>query len=616
MPPVMTRPDGWFGSWLWDYYRSDASRLSNGDSQYLPLTDGKRNPLRDRLVLTFSRDFERVLPSIPNPRATQAPSALEYVYCAVASPSERALEMLSLWRQLKRHGVDHLIAKQHAEIWSPGVGTGMVPFFPNPHASPAIPGGDQALADYIKQVKALGYRYALYTDYVLTTPVEAQWSEDDVARSADGSWIRNWYQAFQLTPLQSWKRAEHYAPLIAQMGNDASYCDQHTSGPPWNRTDYDARKPQAGMFRPVIYACAGVFAAERRAYSGPVYSEGNHHWMLAGLCDGNYAQFSPDDCPAYKYPLLVDFDVRKIHGLEMDLGMGWQQAYGLEGDFDPTGAAIDRLIMATLAFGHAGLLYAPGNISGNSANPTDPLGDRKRVALRTYFMTQQAQVRYLMQPVARIEYHDGERFVDTAEAISSGAVEQSRVHVAYRTGLQVWANGGFEGSWEIDIGSDKVVLPPSGYAVYQRGQLLEHSSLVNGHRGDLAVTPEYVFADARGQETQLGPLRLSGGAVVKPGRGRDHGGSTPTVGPGAALCGRHPPHSVAGASTLGTHASAVPARQQQGRSLTHGVDNRFVEPSTSAWLTSIWAVPGSCRSGMNTSPDTRRSCATFSRTCV
>jgi hypothetical protein len=52
-------------------------------------------------------------------------------------------------------------------------------------------------------------------------------------------------------------------------------------------------------------------------------------------------------------------------------------------------------------------------------------------------------------------------------------------------------------------------------------------------------------------------------------KGRETGqqGSTLEAGPGAAVSGRHPPRSVAGASTLGTHASAVPGRQQQGRLL-------------------------------------------------
>ena len=512
--PVMAGPNGWLGSWLWDYYRSDASRLSNTDSQYLPLTDGRRNPLRDRLVLTFARQLAPVLPNIPNPAATEAPRALAEVYFATAGPSETSLEALGLWRQLKRYGVDHLIAKQHAGIWSPDSGTGMVPFFQNPHASPAIPGGDAALAEYIRQVKALGYRYALYTDYVLTTPVEAQWSEDVVSRRSDGSWARGWYQAFALTPLESWRRAGRFAPLIARLGNDASYCDQHTSGPAWNRTDYDARKPLAGKFRPVIDAYAAVFAAERRAYRGPVYSEGNDHWMMAGLCDGSYAQFHPPGQPACQTPMLVDFDLLKMHPLEMDLGMGWQAAYGLPGGFDPTGAANDRLLAATIAFGHAGLLYAPWNAPSVRPGP-DPLGDTKRIALRTYFMTQQAQQRYLMQPVAKIEYWDEQGPMSAAEAVTSGAIKLSRVHVVYRNELEVWVNGGFESDWTIDP-ENALVLPPSGYAVFQPGGLNIYSGVMDGQRADSAQSPEYIYADARGHETWLGPLKLSGAAVLKP----------------------------------------------------------------------------------------------------
>jgi hypothetical protein len=260
-----------------------------------------------------------------------------------------------------------------------------------------------------------------------------------------------------------------------------------------------------------------VFEAERRAYTGPIFSEGDHHWMMAGLCDGSYAQFHPDDRPAYKAPMLVDFDLRKVHPLEMDLGMGWQQAYGLPGGFDPTGANNDRLLAATLAFGHAGLLYAPWN-APSSPFGANPLGAYRDVTLRTYFMTQQAQKRYLMQPVARIEYHDGRGYLDAAGAIASGAIERSRVHVVYRNGLEVWVNGGFEENWEVDTGAGRFVLPPSGYAVWQKGQMIEYSALIDGHRADFAATREYVYADARGRATQLGPLRLSGAAVLKPDR--------------------------------------------------------------------------------------------------
>jgi hypothetical protein len=199
----------------------------------------------------------------------------------------------------------------------------------------------------------------------------------------------------------------------------------------------------------------------------------------------------------------------------MDLGMGWQEAYGLPGGFDPTGAANDRLLAATLAFGHAGLLYAPWN-APPTIDPANPMGDRKEVLLRTYFMTQQAQSRYLMRSVSRIEYHNGERFVDTSEAITSGALERSRVHVVYDNSLEVWVNGGFTENWEVEVGGQRMTLPPAGYAVCQAGQMLEHSSLVDGHRVDFAATPAYVYADARGQGTDLGLVRLSGGVIIQP----------------------------------------------------------------------------------------------------
>lgn len=70
---------------------------------------------------------------------------------------------------------------------------------------------------------------------------------------------------------------------------------------------------------------------ERKAYNGPVYSEGGHHWWYAGLLDGNYAN---DDL--LKLPIFPDFNLLKIHPLEMDAantGQGHQyicyaMAYG------------------------------------------------------------------------------------------------------------------------------------------------------------------------------------------------------------------------------------------------------------------------------------------------
>jgi hypothetical protein len=44
----------------------------------------------------------------------------------------------------------------------------------------------------------------------------------------------------------------------------------------------------------------------------------------------------------------------------------------------------------------------------------------------------------------------------------------------------------------------------------------EFSGLKSGHRVDYAQTPEYLYADARGQETSMLGLQLAGAAVIKP----------------------------------------------------------------------------------------------------
>ena len=73
--PYVVYSDGAFISGLMDWYNSDASELFeaeeingdevtyNGGSRYTPRTDGKRNDLRERLIVTVASDFHEVLPN-------------------------------------------------------------------------------------------------------------------------------------------------------------------------------------------------------------------------------------------------------------------------------------------------------------------------------------------------------------------------------------------------------------------------------------------------------------------------------------------------------------------------------------------------------------------------
>ena len=77
--------------WL-DWYRSNGSEpyaaesagtntaRINGGVRYHPLTDGRRNPLIERVFLTVSPVFEEVLPVVANPAGLHAAQAVDRLW--------------------------------------------------------------------------------------------------------------------------------------------------------------------------------------------------------------------------------------------------------------------------------------------------------------------------------------------------------------------------------------------------------------------------------------------------------------------------------------------------------------------------------------------------------
>ena len=109
-----------------------------------------------------------------------------------------------------------------------------------------------------------------------------------------------------------------------------------------------------------FYGYGELLLRLREIIGGPVYSEGSMHWMYAGLVDGNYGQDK-----FYRFdenPWLVDFDLRRIHPLECDFGMGSPPNFFWRANVDPKSkTAIDRFLAATIAFGHTGFLLTYNN---------------------------------------------------------------------------------------------------------------------------------------------------------------------------------------------------------------------------------------------------------------
>lgn len=509
---------------LIDYYRSNASELwavnriedntaaYNGGSRYLPKTDGRRNNCFERLFLTVSPRFEEILPNIPNPQSPWMHVAGEVVWRAHGAGDREA--DWRFWRRIARHGMSKILVTDHEVGWRDGGES----FTLRTRAAPGK-GGDEGQAWYARNMHALGFRYGIYNNYTDFAPVNEFWDEDYVTREPDGEWRRAWARCYNLKPSRAVELEARLAPIIQQKFQlSTAYCDVHTAVRPWQYCDYDARVPGAGTFAATFYAYGEIMLHQKDTWNGPVYSEGNNHWYYCGLTDGNYGQ---DQLARLDVnPWLVDFDLRKLHPLCCNFGMGnlgmfYGHGQGLGATPGERTERLDRFLAATLAFGHTGFLVTEGGIPS---------------AAQSYFAIQQPAAHYAQATVESIHYHDGQgRLLDTSQAVAEDAYRRSQLIVRFSNGLVVRVNGHPEESWTID----GFTLPPNGwYISYDRsaqaeppgqteanaGQrpndLVAWSALREGHRADYVDSPAYLYANARGVYTRFPEMATDGQLVA------------------------------------------------------------------------------------------------------
>ena len=480
-----------------DHYVSNASNLwaangiaadgvvFNGGSRYFPKTDGKRNNCYERVFLTVSPRFEEMLPNVANPKSPWMHVAGERVWYAHGASNRE--QDYQFWKSVARYGMTKVLITDHETGWRDGGES----FTFRTRAAPGK-GGDEGQAEYARKMRALGFRYGIYNQYCDHAPVNEHWDEDGVTRLSNGQWQAAWTRCYNPKPTRAVEYEAKLAPIIQKKFQlDTAYCDVHTYFPPWHFCDYDARVPRAGTFAATFYAYGEIMLDQKKNWNGPVYSEGNSHWFYCGLTDGNYAQDQLARLDVH--PWLVDFDVRKLHPLSCNFGMGsiemfygGGQGLGSNGA-DPT-VRLDRFLAATLAFGHTGYLILDGGMPN---------------AVRSYFSLQQLHAAYAEEKVADIRYADAEgRLLETSEAVATDAFRRSQLVVRYGNGLTVTVNGHPQETWK----TPEMFLPPNGWYVHgdtPRGKLVGWSAMIDGHRADYVDSPAYLYANGRGRLTRF-----------------------------------------------------------------------------------------------------------------
>ena len=478
----LARENLFAGAFL-DWTTSQASSLDGTRASYDARTDGTRNLLRERLVYTTAWHLAETLPNLPNP-----PSPFR------ADLSGRV--MLDIWggsfatvqerlHTLAEEGFGPGAAILHN--WQrDGYDNGLPAHVP---ANPKM-GGDSAMVALVGAAQADGIKMALHENYVDYYPDFEGFTDADIARNPDGSRVPAWYnpgtkiQSFAVKPSRILPLAKTQGPeVVRRYGSAACYLDVHSAVPPWFHVDFEAGQPGAGEFRTVWDAHRALWAYERSLHHGPVFGEGNNHWYWSGLLDGVEAQFGQGwhDGSGTNAPLLVDFDLLKIHPLEFNHGMGYYERWWAHGPDTQRGllSLLDQYRMQEVAYGHQGFL-------GGEAWHDPALS-----WLEPHLMRPLTERTALANPVA-IDYFDGSRWIDTTAAAKSNAPGAwSRIRVRYSSGLTVWANGG---DAPLTVGG--VTLPPNGWLA-TGASLRAGTMLRSGIVSDLAETSDSVFVNAR-----------------------------------------------------------------------------------------------------------------------
>ncbi len=492
-----------FVSTLLDWYHTESSgfhsscrmegdaAIINDGALYHPLTDGTRNLLGERQFINVSSRFEEVLPNIPNPPSTQSRVTRTHLYCHLGGVAvDRFDGWLGMWQRYHRMGIEKVMVSHHEDAWTNGadVGQGGQEYTMCIEAAPEV--GDERLIAYCRAMRRMGYYIGLYENFTDYNPLGKSWDVRNAVRDSQGNLMRVWPPTYAIRPLKALEMAMDYPRRVAaKFGVNTAYRDCHTAYPPWGQVDFQAGTPGAGKFAMNFKAWGALLRDGHKAYGGPIFSEGGYHWFSAGLVDGNYGQIWMPN--AVDYPLLLEFDLRKLHPLEADISMtpGWNWGPG----------GFWQGLAATIAYGHIGF------------QPFGELAD----AARYYYLMQQLQSRYVMIPVEEIRYHHQGRFHDITDALKVDAHRTNQVRVRYKGGLEVAVNYNAGQRWSTTVGGKPYDLSSYGWAAIGGDGFVEYCTELDGRRIGFVDSPVYCFADAGGKRYEFGRLGCDGMVVIR-----------------------------------------------------------------------------------------------------
>ena len=446
---------GLFGMQVLDWIHTNATSQTGMTEIYAPLTNGEYNAVKDRAFFSVGDQLDSVFPSIPNPPSPFIQLLSGRVVIDLWGGSFQGVR--SRIEDMGNNGIRNGVAIIHD--WG-FAGYDMK----SPLYRPANPGkgGDAELNKAIQTAYKYGNLVALHQNYVDYYTDYPNFKASDIALDSDGGRQKAWYnntakmQSYWTKPQVMLAEAEADGKgTYDEYKTNASYIDVNSSFGPGRHVDMDASQPGAGMLVTFDDYSAKLWQAERDIHHGPVFGEGEKHWTWSGLLDGVEAQFGAgwpnNDGP--HAPMLVDFDLTRIHPLQVNHGMGYYARWSSTLSSLPDDE-VDLYRAQEVAFGHAPFI-----------DKTITTGQTNLYSVNEYALVTPVAKRYGPAKVASIKYYVNGRWNDVSTTLKNGATQEQlqTVMVAYDNGMQVISNAGPQMRW------NNYDIPQNGWLAHGNG---------------------------------------------------------------------------------------------------------------------------------------------------
>lgn len=463
--------NNFFTSLFFDWTKTNSSQINTFDSPfsntsvyfaqealYKNKTNGKKYLLDETIYMTVSSELEDVFPNIPNPVAKyKNESVNRIIYDNWDAGFEKVFNNLSV---IRNENINNLWLIVH-DWQNAGYDNKL------PEVLPANPlyGGNEALLRVSNLCSTSGYLFSLHENYSDIYPNSSVYNISEVALDPEGNPVNGWKSpTLQAKLLKPGKIKKYLIPISTKINKtlktSASFIDVLTAKSPSEAMDFDSRENYAGKNNTSLKITNDIGNQLRKIHNGPVSGEGYHHFYYIGYYDDFEAQIQTGKISnqqltgGYYKPLLVDFDLRKMHDKTMVHGVGYYERFFYKDSYwKYMGRSRDSSLIYSateLAYGHGAFF------SSLSYNPSEQ-------GKLEYNYVYPVQTMYGNANAVKILYNDNGNLLTVSQYIKKypntfdkfeSSDFMSQVLIEYDNGVKVYVNRSPHREWQLNFDNE------------------------------------------------------------------------------------------------------------------------------------------------------------------